>query len=72
MEGMHGGGMCGCPHHKVVPLLITVIGLSFLLQALNVIPASTAGIIWPVCLTLIGVMKLTSGMCSCCGMGMKK
>jgi len=67
-EGMHG--MCGCPHHKVVPLCITLIGLAFLLQALGTLTPSFVAMAWPVLLIVIGLMKLTKGMCTCCGNGM--
>ena len=62
-------GMCPCPHHKVGPLLIALIGLLFLLKALGYVAASTVDLAWPIALILIGLMK--SGMCKCCG-GMMK
>ncbi len=58
--------MCRCPHHKMVPLGIVLIGLVFLLQALNVLAASTAAVAWPVILILIGLQKMMGGMCKCC------
>lgn len=67
MDGMHGG-MCKCPHHKVGPLLIALIGLTFLLKTLNVIDAATTDLIWPILLILIGVMKMCGGSCKCCSM----
>jgi hypothetical protein len=51
----------------MVPLCVTLIGLAFLLNALNVIGDGFVSIAWPVLLTLIGLQKLSSGMCSCCG-----
>ena len=68
---MHDGMMCGCPHHKVIPLCITLIGLAFLGQALGYIAASTVAWVWPLLLTIVGLMKLSKGMCKCCGMGMR-
>ena len=67
-EMMHGshGGMCKCPHHKVVPLLILVIAIVFLLGAFDVFSAHLVGILWPIALGIIGIMKLTSGACKCC------
>ncbi len=63
-----GAGMCKCPHHKMVPLCITLIGLAFLLHALGVLSSSFLEIAWPVLVMLIGLMKLgAGGMCSCCG-----
>lgn len=61
-----GEGMCGCGHHKVGPLLISLIGLLFLLKALGYMSAATLDVAWPVLLILIGLMK--GGMCKCCGM----
>lgn len=58
--------MCKCPHHKMVPLFIALIGLVFLLQALGTISASFAEIAWPILLILIGLQKMFGGMCSCC------
>ena len=66
-EGMGGMcGMCKCPHHKIFPLCVTLIGLAFLLQALGLMAASTVAVAWPVLLIIIGLMKMSSGMCKCC------
>ena len=61
-------GVCKCPHHKVFPILIILLGLDFLLGALGVISWHVANIIWPVLVILAGLMKLgtKSGMCKCC------
>ena len=37
MDQMNQGGMCKCPHHKVVPVALILIGLSFLLNALGML-----------------------------------
>jgi len=66
--GMGHCGGCKCPHHKVVPGLIVLIGLAFLLQALNVVSAGFVGVVWPCLLILVGLQKMFSGMCRCCGM----
>lgn len=66
---MHDG-MCRCPHHKAVPLFITLIGLTFLFQAFGVLTAAFVAYAWPILLTLIGLQKMFSGMCKCCGGGM--
>ena len=58
------GGKCSCPHHKVVPLMIILIGVAFLLGALNVLTMSAVGIIWPILLIVAGGTKL--GGCKCC------
>ncbi|MDO8486117.1 MAG: hypothetical protein Q7S77_00220 [Candidatus Staskawiczbacteria bacterium] len=60
--------MCKCPHHKVVPVLIILFGLTFLLEALGVLTAGFAGIVWPIIIIAGGLMKwmTKSGMCKCC------
>lgn len=63
---MHDG-MCKCPHHKMGPLFLTLIGLVFLLQALEVVTATFTATAWPVLLMLIGLQKMMGGMCTCCG-----
>lgn len=60
--------MCKCPHHKVVPVLIVLLGLVFLLQAMGTISSDFASLAWPVVIILIGLQKLFGGMCSCCNM----
>ncbi len=66
MDNAMMGGMCKCPHHKVVPLMITLIGLSFLLQAFNVLMPETVAWMWPLFLTVAGIMKMMRGSCKCC------
>lgn len=65
-EGMKS---CPCPHHKVVPFLIVLIGLTFLLRALDVLSVSFVSVAWPILLILIGLNKLARGMCKCCSAG---
>lgn len=68
-----GTGMsCKCPHHKMVPLFIVLIGLTFLLEALGVVSVGFANVAWPILLILIGLQKMMRGMCKCCGTGMTK
>lgn len=68
MDGMNNGGgmMCKCPHHKVVPFSIFLIGLAFLLKAFGILGSDLVDIAWPALLTLIGFMKLSKNMCKCC------
>ncbi len=58
--------MCKCPHHKIVPSCIALIGLAFLLLQWNILSASTVDIIWPVLLIVIGLTKLFGKGCKCC------
>jgi len=60
------GGVCKCPHHKMVPLGIVVIAALFFLQAINVLSMSFVGIAWPIVLGIIGFMKLSESKCKCC------
>ena len=64
-EGMHGN-VCKCPHHKVVPLMIVLFGLTFFLSALGTITGETRNIIWPIVVIIAGGTKLFEGSCKCC------
>lgn len=66
MEEMMKPGVCKCPHHKVMPLIIILIALAFLLKALNVLTVGTVDIIWPILLGIGGLTKLAGGNCKCC------
>ncbi len=65
-KGMHYGMKCGCKHHKVVPLMITVIALDFILGRLGTFSMDTVSTIWPIALLIIGLTKLTAHKCKCC------
>jgi len=59
-------GKCHCPHHKMTPLFIILIGLVFLLGALGTISITIANILWPIFLILLGITKWTGHSCKCC------
>lgn len=61
---MENGKVCACPHHKMVPWCIILIGLTFLLGQMNILTMEAVGLIWPVLLIIIGVTKLVK--CKCC------
>ena len=66
MDNMMGkGGMCSCPHHKVVPVCIILIGLVFLAAQLNWVTMSFTAIAWPILLIVIGAGKWMGGSCKC-------
>ena len=48
-------------------VFIVLIGLTFLLKALDVIAYDTADLVWPTLLILFGLQKMMKGMCKCCG-----
>ncbi|MEI6378590.1 MAG: DUF5668 domain-containing protein [Candidatus Falkowbacteria bacterium] len=60
-------GRCGCPHHMMMPILIMLLGIVFLLKALNVMTADMTALVWPIIIILIGLMKMMGRMCKCCG-----
>jgi hypothetical protein len=67
MEETHIAGtgkVCKCPHHKVVPILIVLIGLDFLLGATGTLTWSFVDITWPILLIIGGLVKMVG--CSCC------
>ena len=70
MGGNMGGmkNMCKCPHHKVVPGAIMLIGLSFLLGTWGILTSGAVDTIWPILLIIIGGMKMMKGNCKCCSM----
>ncbi len=57
---------CGCPHHKVLPILIILFGLDFLLGTAGVLTYQFVNLSWPVLVVIAGCMKLSKGMCKCC------
>jgi len=59
---------CKCPHHKVVPVAIILVGLLFLLQALGYAAPDFVAVCWPILVIIIGLVKLMKGTCKCCKM----
>ena len=57
---------CKCPHHKVMPVLVVLFGLTFLLGYWGTLGWSTVNTIWPILVILGGVFKMTESMCKCC------
>lgn len=66
MDQNQMGQSCPCPHHKVMPILVVLLGLSFLLTALHVYSAGVNSVIWPIIVILAGLQKMFSRNCSCC------
>ena len=57
---------CQCMHHKIMPMLIVLLGLTFLSKELGIVSAGTANVIWPVIVILAGLKKLMGNVCKCC------
>lgn len=69
MENHNGemhGKTCKCPHHKVLPAIIVLIGLDFLLGTVGVFTWGFVDISWPVLVIIAGLMKMNQGSCKCC------
>ncbi len=64
---MEHSGVCSCHHHKIVPLMIVLIGLAFLLRALDIVDGDVIAIVWPILLIIAGLGKLSGRKCACCG-----
>lgn len=65
MEGdMKMGMKCGCPHHKVMPILVVLFGLDFLLLATGTLSAMFVSVSWPILVIIAGCLKLFR--CGCC------
>jgi len=55
-------GTCSCKCHKVKPILIVLLGVTFLLQSLGYLSWGTVNVIWPILIIIAGFSK----MCRCC------
>ena len=66
MQNMGGGNKCPCPHHKVVPVAVFLIGLFGLLSYFQIISMNGFSIAWPILLMIIGLMKIFKNKCRCC------
>jgi len=60
------GGHCGCMHHKIVPILIVLLGLEFLLAQVSVLSWNFVDVTWPILVMIAGIVKLFGGSCKCC------
>ena len=63
---MNALNKCKCLHHGIVPGLVVLLALVILLGNLNMLTAELTGILWPVALALIGLMKMCANKCNCC------
>ena len=58
--------VCGCPHHRMIPLLVVLFAIVFLLGAFDVLTQRVVSISWPVIVGVAGLMKLGESRCKCC------
>ncbi|MBI4095176.1 MAG: hypothetical protein HY435_03220 [Candidatus Liptonbacteria bacterium] len=66
MGMMEKGKVCGCTHHKIIPILIILFGLVFLLRTAGTLTDEFAGYAWPILVIAAGAMKLMGSKCKCC------
>ena len=60
-------GHCCCVCHKVVGILVALVGLTILLGTFDVLSARIVSIVWPILVILIGLKKsFGAGKCKCC------
>lgn len=64
-----GGGRCKCIHHNVTGICVALIGLLFLLGALDVVGSRLVELGWPILLLVAGLTKVSGRMCKCCDGG---
>jgi len=60
------GKVCNCPHHKVIPWLVILVGLDFLLGALSILTWWFVDVTWPILLIIGGGTMLGQSKCGCC------
>ncbi|MDP3901290.1 MAG: hypothetical protein Q8Q38_03105 [bacterium] len=63
---MEGKNVCGCSHHKVIPVLIVLFGALFFLGEIDVVSSGTVSLWWPIIVMAGGLTKLTAKACKCC------
>ena len=59
------GKACSCPHHKIMPIGLILIGLTFLAGQMNWVSAMFVAVTWPILLILIGIGKWMGEGCMC-------
>jgi hypothetical protein len=61
-----GGKTCNCTHHKVIPILVILLGLEFLLANMGVFTWGFVSVTWPILVIIGGCVKLFGRNCKCC------
>lgn len=57
--------VCHCSHHKIVPWMIILIGVTSILYVTKILPYMQMGIILGILLIIIGGAKLVDCKCGC-------
>ncbi len=57
---------CKCPHHSIIPLLVTGFGILFLLGEYGAVTWDAVSLTWPMLVVLGGLTKLMGRKCDCC------
>jgi hypothetical protein len=65
---MDSAKKCSCHHHKILPILLVVFGLSFILGDLHILSGAQVNLIWPSLFVIGGLAKMFSHRCGCCEM----
>ncbi|MDO8470651.1 MAG: DUF5668 domain-containing protein [bacterium] len=61
-----GQNKCGCVHHSIGGLIVTLFGLLFLLGNMGVVTMEMVNTGWPVLVIIAGLAKLMKKKCTCC------
>ena len=62
---MMGKEMCSCPHHKVTPVCLIIIGLVYLAGQIGWFTPGFVAVSWPILLIIIGIGKWMGSSCMC-------
>ena len=57
---------CSCPHHKVVPLAVALIGALFFLENIGVLGSGIVNVLWPPGVLAARPAKAFGRGCKCC------
>jgi hypothetical protein len=63
---MNSDNKCGCVCHKMKGVFVILIGLTFLLNSMEIISSHMTSMIWPTIIIIAGVKMSLKGMCKCC------
>ena len=60
----HSSCECGCHHYT--PIVIILFALLFLLKSMGLASSEMVGVVWPILVGLVGIIKLSEHKCDCC------